>query len=95
MDHKLLDSRRKDGIAYRLRLTRQVWGLQQQEFAQRADINASAYNQYEQAKRKVSLEHAHKLCDTYELSLDWIFRGDPGALRHQTAEAIKALRNHG
>jgi hypothetical protein len=94
MDHKLLDNRRKEGIAYRLRLTRQVWGLQQQEFASKAGINPSAYNQYEQGKRKVSIEHAHKLCDTYQLSLDWIYRGDPAALRHQTAEAIKVLRQH-
>lgn len=95
MDHKLLDNRRKEGMAYRLRLTRQVWGLSQQEFAQRAGINASAYNQYEQAKRKVSVEHGNRLCDECELTLDWIFRGDPSGLRHQTAEAIKALREHG
>lgn len=95
MDHDLLGSRKPDGIGYRLQLTRRVWGLQQQEFADRADINASAYNQYERGKRTMSVAHAHKLCDAFELTMDWIYRGDPSGLRHATAEAIKALRAHG
>ena len=89
------DDRTPDGVGERLTLTRRVWGLQQQEFAERAGINASAYNQYERGKRLISIGHAHRLCDVYDLTLDWIYRGDPSNLRYQTAEAIKALRKHG
>ncbi len=38
------------------------------------------------------MDAAHKLCDTYKLSLDWIYRGDPASLRHETAAAIDAIR---
>lgn len=89
-----LDSRLADGIAYRLELTRRVFGLQQQDFAAKAGISASAYNQYERAKRIISLSHAHKLCDQYLLTLDWIYRGDPSALPYRTAETLKMLRAH-
>lgn len=95
MDQDLLPSRRPDGIGYRLALTRRVWGLQQAEFAEKAGVNPSAYNQYERGKRVISISHAHRLCDAFELTMDWIYRGDPSGLRHATAEAIKALRAHG
>jgi transcriptional regulator with XRE-family HTH domain len=88
-------SRTPEGVGTRLALTRRVYGLQQQEFAERAAINASAYNQYERGKRLISVSHAHRLCDVYDLTLDWVYRGDPSGLRYQTAEAIKALRKHG
>ena len=89
------EGRKPEGVGERLTLTRRVYGLQQQEFAERAAINASAYNQYERGKRLISISHAHRLCDVYSLTLDWIYRGDPSGLRYQTAEAIKALRKHG
>lgn len=87
--------RTPEGVGERLALTRRVWGAQQQEFAERAGLNASAYNQYERGKRLISVSHAHRLCDTYDLTFDWIYRGDPSGLRYQTVEAIKALRKHG
>jgi len=89
-----LDSRLPEGVAKRLELTRRVWGLQQQDFAEKAGIIPSAYNQYERAKRLISIQHAHKLCDAYDLTLDWIYRGDPSGLRYQTAEALKSLISH-
>jgi transcriptional regulator with XRE-family HTH domain len=89
------NERTPEGVGERLALVRRVYGLQQQEFAERATINASAYNQYERGKRLISISHAHRLCDVYALNLDWIYRGDPTGLRYQTVEAIKALRKHG
>lgn len=80
-----------EAIGMRLKLTRQVTGLQQNEFCERAGIAANAYNQYEKAKKRISLDNALALCKAYGLTLDWIYRGDPGGLRHETAEAIKSL----
>lgn len=79
-------------IGRRLELTRQVLGLQQNEFCEKARIAANTYNQYERGKKRPSLGNALKLCDTYHLTLDWIYRGDPSALRYTTADAIKALK---
>ena len=94
MANPLLHDRSADGIGYRLQLSRRIWGVQQQQFAEKAAINASAYNQYERGKRVISVAHAHKLCDTYDVTLDWIYRGEPSGLRHQTWELIRGLDAH-
>ncbi len=81
-----------DAIAERLRVTRAVFGLAQGEFAAKADINANTYNQYEQAVRRPSIEHAIALAERYNITLDWIYRGEPSGLKHETFEAIRAIR---
>jgi DNA-binding XRE family transcriptional regulator len=81
-----------DAIGRRLAVTRQVLGLQQNEFCERAKIAPNTYNQYEKGKKRPSVPNAIKLCDAYQLTLDWIFRGDPSGLRYETADAIKAAR---
>jgi transcriptional regulator with XRE-family HTH domain len=75
-----------------LLLTRQALGLAQKEFADRAGLAANTYNQYETGRNIPALDRAHALCDTYALTLDWIYRGDPSGLRYELAAAIKALR---
>jgi transcriptional regulator with XRE-family HTH domain len=79
-------------IGERLRLTRDVSGLGQAEFAARANLAANTYNQIEHGKKRPSIEVAIALCVAYELTLDWVYRGDPSGLRYETADAIKALR---
>jgi transcriptional regulator with XRE-family HTH domain len=82
----------KPEIGRRLQHTRQALGVGQTAFAERARISATAYNQYETGKKRPSIENAIALCDTYGLTLDWIFRGDPSNLRYELADTIKALR---
>lgn len=82
----------KQEIGRRLLLTRQAIGIGQLAFAERAKISSTAYNQYENAKKRPSIENAVALCETYGLTLDWIFRGDPSGLRYELANGIKALR---
>lgn len=79
-------------IGSRLEITRRVFGFQQNEFAERAGLATNTYNQYEKAKKRPSIENAMALCDAYNLTLDWIYRGDSSGLRYETADAIKALR---
>lgn len=79
-------------IGLRLELTRQVLGLPQNEFCGRAEIATNTYNQYERGKKRPTIENAIALCDAYDLTLDWIYRGDPSGLRYDTADAIKALK---
>ena len=82
-------------IGERLRLTREAMRLSQTDFAAGARINLRAYNQYEQGKKRPSIETADALCDAYNLTLDWIFRGDNANIPHALAEGIKALRKSG
>lgn len=92
MERDLMHNRDRPGIACRLTLTRDALGYDQGAFAQRAGLAASTYNQYEKGKNAPNMEAANKICDTYKLSLDWIFRGDTSSLRRETALAIDALR---
>lgn len=85
-------SRGKDGVGYRLTLTRDALGYDQGAFAARAGLKANTYNQYETGKNLPNMDAAQALCDSYKLRLDWIFRGDTSDLRHETADAITALR---
>jgi len=86
------EDRSVDAIATRLRLIRQVAGLTQAEFAERASLARNSYNQYEKGKRRPSIDHAIALVETYDLTLDWIYLGDPSGLRYEDADAIKALQ---
>jgi transcriptional regulator with XRE-family HTH domain len=79
-------------IAQRLTLARQATGLAQGEYAARAGVAFNTYNQYENAKKRPSIENAILLCQTHKLTLDWIYRGDPSSLPYALADAIKALR---
>lgn len=83
---------RPQAIAERLRLTRATTGLSQADFAARAGLSPSTYNQYENGKQFPRISFAIALCETYHLTLDWIYRGDISGLRYEMAAAIKALR---
>jgi transcriptional regulator with XRE-family HTH domain len=92
MTHRPSDGRTKSAIGNRLELTRRALGLAQGDFASRAGIARNAYNQYETGTNRPQLDAAFKLCDTYRLTLDWIYFGDASGLRFDLAEAIKAMR---
>jgi transcriptional regulator with XRE-family HTH domain len=78
-------------VGRRLRLTREVLRLTQREFAGPAGIATNTYGQYETGTRLISPRRAIDLCDLHSLTLDWIYRGDPGNLPFKLATAIKAL----
>lgn len=62
-------------VGARLTLIREAYGLNQTEFSSRIGINANTYNQYEQGKRLPRVDMAARICDEYNIDLDWIFRG--------------------
>lgn len=72
-------------------MAREVLGLGQGEFGRRAGIAPNAYNMIELGERLPSVEVAIALCDAHGLTLEYIFRGDTGDLRHSLASAIEAL----
>lgn len=82
-------------IGERLALTRRALGLRQNVFAERAGIAQSAYSQHETGVRRPSIENAISLCEAYDITLEWIYRGDMRGLRHGLAEEIKKLSKEG
>lgn len=89
----MIDPRNTDDLAKdtarRLTATRRALELDQQEFGTRAGLSQPQYNQFEKGKRAITLQAAMKLCVHYDLTLDWIFRGDPSGLPHKLAVAIE------
>ena len=80
-------------VGERLRLTREALGLSQNDFASRAGIAANTYSQCENGKRSLAITKAIALCEAHGLTLDWLYRDDPGNLAYKLAAAIKALRD--
>jgi transcriptional regulator with XRE-family HTH domain len=75
-------------IAARLRHTREALGLNQREFAIRADLKANRYSQYETGVRPLTIEAALNICEQYGVTLDWLYRGDRSTLPHRLAIEI-------
>jgi DNA-binding XRE family transcriptional regulator len=91
MNDQQLRGRDRKSVGLRLILTRQALGLDQQTFASTAGLKNTTYNQYESGINMPSIDAAHKLCDAFQLTLEWIFRGDASNLRARTEAAIMAL----
>jgi transcriptional regulator with XRE-family HTH domain len=83
-----------DAIAERLRLTRQALGLKQAAIARLTGISTQAWNNYETAKYRISVDQALMVCRTIGVSLDWIYRGDMNGLPLRIATRIQQLINN-
>lgn len=92
MNSKKDGSRSRAEIGKRLALARAVVGTGQADFAEKAGIAQNTYNQYERGKKRPSVDNALKLCDTYMLTLDWIYRDDPSGLPYRLADSLRDLR---
>ena len=91
MNGKKDSSRSHAAIGKRLALARTVVGTNQEDFAGKAGIAQNTYNQYERGKKRPSIDNAMKLCDTYLLTLDWIYMGDPSGLPYRLADSLRDL----
>lgn len=79
-------------VGRRLLITRRALRFQQEEFAAGAGLSQPRYNPYETGKRILTIEAALRLCERYQLTMDWLYRGDPSGLPYRLAEAIKVAR---
>jgi len=77
-----------EDIAARLRHTRRALGVNQRQFAKRANLRQNRYNQYESGARALTIDAAQKICNEYGVTLDWLFRGDRSMLPHRLAIEI-------
>jgi DNA-binding XRE family transcriptional regulator len=79
-------------IGERLRVVREIKQMAQGEFAKRAGLTPSAYNQIELGETMPRIESAIALRNAHGLTLDYIYCGDPGDLEPSLRRAIEALR---
>lgn len=81
-------------VARRLTLARLAYGLDQQAFGARAGLSQPQYNQFETGKRLLTLQSAMRLCDEYNLTLDWLYRDDPSGLPADLWLKIRAIQRN-
>lgn len=68
-------------IGLRLRAIREGFSdLSQKDWAEKHGFNKTQYNNWEKGTRRITVDAASRLCDTYGLTLDAIFRGRLDAL---------------
>lgn len=84
--------RGNEAIGRRLRLARLATGLNQKQYARSAGLAYTTYNNWESGLSRPELDAAHKLCDVYGLSLDWLYRDEPSGLAPELHAAIVALQ---
>lgn len=75
-------------IAERLHKTRKALGLNQTELCRLSGIAKNTYNQWEKGHGRPELDKAMMLCDAFDLTLDWIYLGNPAGLPYHLATKI-------
>jgi transcriptional regulator with XRE-family HTH domain len=69
-----------EDIAARIRWHRQLEGLEQRDYAERAGLKRSQLSNWESGDYRLSLDGARALRKTYGLSLDFLYEGSIDAL---------------
>lgn len=78
-------------IAERLKRLRKAIGFPvQSKFAERCGISQTAYNNFETATRRMSIDEAIKIRRATMVTLDWLYEGDPRGLPLHLAEKLEA-----
>lgn len=69
-------------LAKRLKMTREAIGISAADLCKRIKVKPNRWSQYESGERRITVAVANKLCDEFDLSLDWIYRANPAQLPH-------------
>lgn len=73
-----------------MRFTRLALGkVNQTTYAEDAGLTVKAYNNYEKGHR-IGLDGAIALCNTYDLSLDWIYFGERANLPGNVIDKLES-----
>lgn len=73
----------------RLEITREALDLSPAELCRIIKIAENRWSQYENGKRRITMDVANKLCDEFGLTLDWIYRANPAGLPHALRMKIR------
>lgn len=79
-------------VGARLKLARQALGLKPSEIADSLEIERTYWSRFENGKRLPTLEFSVLMCCRYPLTLDFIYRGQTGALPEDFAKKLRAVK---
>jgi transcriptional regulator with XRE-family HTH domain len=83
--------REPKAVGNRLWKVRKVRKLSQVEISKRLDIIQATYSAYEVGSRMLSISVASRVCDEFNVTLDYLFHGDDSGLPLPLAEALAEL----
>lgn len=80
-------------VAKRLVATQKALGITPAELSRRAGIPPNQWTQFTDPKykRRITMDAAYKLKDTFGITLEWIYDGDLSKLPHDIALELKAV----
>lgn len=79
----------KTGVGKRLDELRSHLNLKKKEFIEELGIHANSYTNYIKERRDLPLELILKLQDKYNISLDWLLKGE-GNMKHEEGKVYKS-----
>jgi transcriptional regulator with XRE-family HTH domain len=75
-------------IGHRLGLFREALGLTAAQLCREIGLAENTWSQWEIGKRNPDKLYIYKLVDTYGVTLDWIYLGNPAGLPYQLASKL-------
>lgn len=76
-------------IGNRLEAVREAFtDLNQKDFAAKMGFNYAQYNNWSRGDRRIPIESAEKMCQTYGLTLDWIYLGRRDGLAERASKVL-------
>lgn len=78
----------RENVAARLRRARDIIGLDQKSFAEKAGILPQTYGPFETGKRDLTLEAAKKIRKAHGLTLEFMYFGNIADLPHRIATKL-------
>lgn len=84
-------SRSRNDVAKRLELTRRALNLSAADLCRETGIKPNQWSQYVslEGNRRISLQAAFRLTDTYKIPIGWIFDGDMSQLPDSVRKALR------
>jgi len=79
-------------VGKRLALLREIHNLDQDEIAESIGVTQGTYSNWETGSRPLGIQSAHAICDEYDVTLDWLYRGRMGSLPLPLENAIRRLK---
>ena len=84
-----MDERSREAVAERLQALMNAYGIRtQKELCELLEESPSKVNQYLKAVHYPRLETASKICDKFNVTLDWIFLGKTNGLSFDVLRVI-------
>lgn len=78
-------------VGARLALLRKLHDLDQKKMAKSISVTQGTYSNWETGARPLGIESANAICDQYDVTLDWLYRGNRGTLPFPIEKALREL----